>query len=191
LRDEGFHCRHEYENAFFIEDEEDDEVVDPEEPTDVNDADEFTPEGYDEYIGAQLMIPLPDGRMQGTITKRAKDNDGNPIGRRHDNYLLDTRRYEVQLANGTSDEYYANVIAENLFSQVDSEGNQYVLMKEISDHRQDETAVPISDGWITMKNGRKSRKKTRTRGWQLLVEWKEGGSDWIALKDLKESYPAS
>jgi hypothetical protein len=111
LRDEGFHCRHEYENAFFIEDEEDDEVADPEEPTDVNEADEFTPEGYDEYIGAQLMIPLADGRMQGTITKCAKDNDGNPIGRRHDNYLLDTRRYEVQLADGTTDEYYANVIA--------------------------------------------------------------------------------
>jgi hypothetical protein len=48
LRDEGSHCRHEYENAFFIEDEEDDEVVDPEEPTDVNEADEFMPEGYDE-----------------------------------------------------------------------------------------------------------------------------------------------
>jgi hypothetical protein len=28
-----------------------------------------------------------------------------------------------------------------------------------------------------------------TRGWQLLVKWKEGGSDWIPLKDLKESYP--
>jgi hypothetical protein len=61
-------------------------------------------------------------------------------------------------------------------------------MKEISDHWKDETAVPISEGWITMKNGRKFRKKT-TWGWQLLVEWKEGGSDWIALKDLKESYP--
>jgi hypothetical protein len=80
-------------------------------------------------------------------------------------------------------------LQKNLFSQVDSEGNQYVLMKEISDHRQDETAVPISDGgWITMKNVRRSRKKT-TRGWQILVEWKEGGLDWIALKVLKESYP--
>jgi hypothetical protein len=39
-----------------------------------------------------------------------------------------------------------------------------------------------------MPNGRKSRKKT-TKGWHLLVEWKEGGSDWIPLKDLKESYP--
>jgi hypothetical protein len=39
-----------------------------------------------------------------------------------------------------------------------------------------------------MPNGRKVRKRT-TRGWQLLVEWKEGGSDWIDLKDIKETYP--
>jgi hypothetical protein len=61
-------------------------------------------------------------------------------------------------------------------------------MKEISDHRRDNTAIPASDGWITMPNGRNVRKRT-TRGWQLLVEWKEGGSDWIDLKDIKESYP--
>jgi Reverse transcriptase (RNA-dependent DNA polymerase) len=113
---------------------------------------------------------------------------GRSVDRPHIRVTLGvTRDSIVQLADGTIDEYYANVIAENLFSQVDSEGNQYVLMKKISDHRQDETAVPISDGWITMKNGRRSWKKT-TRGWQLLVEWKVGGSDWIALKDFKESY---
>jgi hypothetical protein len=56
-------------------------------------------------------------------------------------------------------------------------------MKEISDHQRNNTAVPTSDGWITMQNGRKVRKRT-TRGWQLLVEWKEGGLDWIDLKDI-------
>jgi hypothetical protein len=91
------------------------------------------------------------------------------------------------MEDGTTEEFYANVITENLFSQADSEGNQYVLMREISNHRKDETSVPTSDGWVEMPNGRKFRKKT-TRGWQLLVEWKEGGSDWISLKDLKESY---
>jgi hypothetical protein len=114
------------------------------------------------------MIP-PDGRIQGRITKHARDNDRNLIGKRHYNYLLDTRRYEVEMADGTTEEYYANVIAKNLFLQVDSEGNQYVLMKEISDHHKDETAVPISDGMITTRNRRTFQKKT-TKGWQLLVE---------------------
>ena len=102
--------------------------------------------------------------------------------------MMDSRQYELRLPDGTTEEYYANIIAENLFSQVPTEGRQYVLMKEICDHRKDETAIPISEGWMTLHNGRQIRKKT-TREWQLLVERKEGGSDWIDLKDLKESYP--
>jgi hypothetical protein len=93
------------------------------------DMDDFTPEAYDEYVGAQMMIPTGYGRIQGRITKRAKGEDGNPIGRWNANPFLDTRKYEVQLSDGTTDEFYANIIAENLFLQVDSEGRQYVLMK--------------------------------------------------------------
>jgi hypothetical protein len=133
------------------------------------------------------MLPYQDRRIQGTISKRSKGNFWNPIGRRHDNALLDTRRYEIELSDGTMEEYNANVIAENLFSQVDSEGRKYVLMKEISDHRKEEMAIPISDRWLQLGNGQKVQKRT-TRGWQLLVEWKEGGSDWIPLKDVIESY---
>jgi hypothetical protein len=42
LRDEGFECRHEYENAFYVEDE--DKAMEPEEPNEVEEADEYTPE---------------------------------------------------------------------------------------------------------------------------------------------------
>jgi hypothetical protein len=56
------------------------------------------------------------------------------------------------LSDGTTEGYHANVIAENLLSQVDSEGHQYVLMKEISEHQKDKTAVPSSEGWIEMPN---------------------------------------
>jgi hypothetical protein len=78
LRNEGFECRHEYENAFYIDNDEGD--MEPEEPNPMPNMDDFTPEAYDEYVGAQMMIPTADGRIQGTITKRAKGEDGNPIG---------------------------------------------------------------------------------------------------------------
>jgi hypothetical protein len=152
LRDDGFECRHEVENAFYIDDEEDEEM-DPIDPSGIDEVDNFTPEGYDEYVGAQMMVPQADGRIQGRITKRAKDENGNPIGRRHNNPIMDTRVYEVEFSDGTTDEFHANVIAENLFSQVDSEGRQYILMKEISDHRKDDTAIEKSNGWIIMPNG--------------------------------------
>jgi hypothetical protein len=67
---------------------------------------------------------------------------------------MDTRVYKVEFSDGTMDEFHANVIAENLFSQVDSKGRQYILMKEISDHKKDGTAISKSDGWIIMPNGR-------------------------------------
>jgi hypothetical protein len=80
LQDEGFEYWHKYKNAFYIEDE--DEAMEPEEPNEVEEAVEYTPGAYDEYVRAQVMIPRPDGRIQGRITKRAKGEDGNPIGRR-------------------------------------------------------------------------------------------------------------
>jgi hypothetical protein len=53
------------------------------------------------------------------------------------------------------------------------------------DHR---TLTPKSQGTYVNSYGVK-RRKTMTRGWELLVEWRDGSSDWVALKDLKESYP--
>ena len=38
-----------------------------------------------------------------------------------------------------------------------------------------------------MRSGTKRRHET-TIGWQLLVQWKDGSTNWVALKDLKESY---
>jgi hypothetical protein len=31
--------------------------------------------------------------------------------------------------------------------------------------------------------------KPTNRGWSLLVSWKDGSSDWLPLKDLKDAYP--
>ena len=71
-----------------------------------------------------------------------------------------------------------------MFTQVDYEGNQYLLMNEITDHRKDNKAIPISDGMTRGHNGNESPKIT-TRGWELLVEWKNGSTSWMKLKDLK------
>ena len=155
---------------------------------DAPEQDDYTPEAYDQYLGAELLLPHGDEMVTGRVVKRARGQDGNPIGIRNPNPLLDTREYVVEFLDGSTAEYGANIIAENLFSQVDSEGNQYLLLKEIVSHRKDSSAIPISDGFFTSKNGNRV-PKTTTRGWQLLVEWKDNSTDWIPLKDLKESNP--
>jgi hypothetical protein len=83
--------------------------------------------------------------------------------------------------------YAANVIAENMLSMCDRNGNQHLLMRHITDHRKDDTAVSKIDGYIWTR-GRKIRKKI-TKGWKQFVEWKDGSTSWEPLFDLKESNP--
>jgi len=80
------------------------------------------------------------------------------------------------------------MIATNLYSQVDSEGRQFRMLEEISDHRKDKTAYSRDDGYVVSHNGNKTLRQT-TQGWQLSFQWKDGTLDWIALKDLKASNP--
>ena len=107
---------------------------------------------------------------------------------RNANPMLDTRQYEVEFANGATDVFTANLIAENLYSQVDDEGRSHSIMSEILDHKSDGAAVRKDDGMELSKDG-SSRPRRTTKGWKLLVAWKGGTSSWITLKDLKESYP--
>ena len=98
---------------------------------------------------------------------------------------LDTREYEVQFPDGSIDILSTNAIAEVMYSQVDDKGHHHLLIKEISDHRKDGSAVATDDGYYPGTQ----QKRWTTKGWFLLVEWKDGGSNWVPLKDLKESNP--
>ena len=55
--------------------------------------------------------------------------------------------------DGSWEKYQVNIIAENMFAQVDSKGNQYLLLKEITDHRCDNSTIPISDGMVQGHSG--------------------------------------
>ena len=101
---------------------------------------------------------------------------------------MDTREYEVEFIDGTTERYSANIMAENIYSQCDLEGNQYLVLKEIVDHKGDESALHIGDGYTVGRNSNLHPKIT-TQGWKLLCEWKDGSTEWIALKDIKDSYP--
>jgi hypothetical protein len=157
--------------------------------TDRPERDDITDELSDKYIGTELILGMGLGNeRKGRVTKRAKGLYGEKIGHAHTNPLFDTREYVVEFTDGTEENYFANVIAENMFAQVDGEGRQYLLMSEITDHRHDESAVSPDDGFVTSSNGNRVPKKT-TRGWELMVVWKDGSSEWIKLKDIKDSYP--
>ena len=154
----------------------------------IPDTDGYTPEQYDEYLGTEVLIPVRDKRLRGIVKKQTHDLNGNLIGVCNGNPILDTRSYHVQMPNGATKVYGANIIAENIMSSVDDEGNLFVLMDKIIDHRKSEEAATESESWYVSRNEVKRCKPT-TKGWELLVSWKDGTSSWACLVDIKESFP--
>ena len=149
------------------------------------------PEQFDKLIGATFLLdPLAapgNVATTATVIKRKLDPLGIPLGKYHPNPLLDTREYEVELEDGTYDSYFANTIAENLWSQCDVEGRQFNIVREIVGHKTDGHALSISDGTY-MVNGQQRMKKT-TAGWKINVEFADGTTDWLPLRDVKDSNP--
>lgn len=158
----------------------------------VPEADDAYPDDcYDGYLNMEIGLPRgdDDNLVPAIVKRRALDDDGKPIGKPSNNPLTDSRKYEVEFDDGSIEVLPANVIAENILSQVDEEGHKQMMLKEIIDHRKDpKVAVTIEDGYYQNKYGTKVKKRT-TKGWEICVEWKDGSTDWIALKDLKNSYP--
>ena len=127
-----------------------------------------------------MDVPGKESR-RATVKRRVKNNDGTSAGTHHRNPLMDTQEYEIEYDDGTNDRYFANVIAENLYSQIDSEGRQFLVLEEITDHQKDGTDIKVDDGYTVSYNGNKQPKKT-TRGWEINMKMKEGFSQWIPLK---------
>ena len=108
---------------------------------------------------------------------------------KRDNPTNNTMIYEVEFPDGQIKEYSANIIAENMLSQVDPEGYSLTLMEAIVDYKRDEAvAIPKSEMYVVSKRGQKRLRKT-TQGWKLLIHWKDGSESWVPLKDMKESHP--
>ena len=178
---------HPFEDDPDFQEEFEDAVSNPK----IKEADElFTPDTYDQYLQMELALPQGDSLEPrlAKVTKQLKDANGIPIGTADQNPLLDTQMYEVEFVDGEKASLAANYIAENLFAQIDDEGNQQVLMNEIIDYRTNGTELKQQDAFITTKMGTKCRQET-TKGWELLIEWKDGSTNWVSLKDIKESYP--
>jgi hypothetical protein len=148
----------------------------------------YTSEAYDKYIAAEAMLPVGGELLRAKVTARKQDQNGKPMGLAHLNPILNTRLYKVEFPDGSTDAFGANIIAESMYLQIDDEGHSFQLLKEIINHESDGNAVSKDDVYVKEPGGNCTPWRT-TKGWKLLVQWKDGTSNWIPLKDLKESNP--
>ena len=104
----------------------------------------------------------------GRIKRQAVGEEGLPVGTAHTNPMVDTRQYEVEYEDGTTEILAANLLAENILAQVDEHGHKQQMLEEISGHRKSVEAIEEEEAWFTTRNGTRRRKPT-TPGWELYV----------------------
>jgi hypothetical protein len=142
--------------------------------------------GPNMLVGAEIFLPHGDRNEIAKIMGRKRNSDGLYVGRANKNPILDSRVFTVQFPDGDESDVLAyNVIAEHMFSQVDEDGNQYQLFREIVGHRKNKRAIDKTDQYRSA-NGKMTKKQT-TAGWDLEVEWADGSTSWLPLKELKET----
>jgi hypothetical protein len=108
------------------------------------------------------------------------------IGTYNDNPLLNTMVYDCVFPDGTTKEYAANIIAENIYNNVDFDGYASSSSYVIVDHKCSGDAIRMEDKYFVTKTGTKRIRQT-TKGWSMLIEWTDGRRQWVDLKLLKHS----
>jgi hypothetical protein len=97
--------------------------------------------------------------------------------------MLDTITYEIEFSDGCIDEYTANVIAENMYAQCDSEGRQYSLMEGIIDHKTDGHTIDRADMYINHGSKKQVRKQPRVGTCALNENMGQpAGSAWLTSR---------
>ena len=83
--------------------------------------------------------------------------------------------YKVEYKDAHRASLASNAIAENIFAQVNGEGNRHVIFQDIVDSRYDGTEVKEQDAFITTRTGRNRLRET-TKGVEVLAKWKYGST---------------
>ena len=118
------------------------------------------------------------------VVKQRKIEDDVKICTQHRNTFFYTRAYQVEFIDRTNKTIIDNIIAKNLFAQVDKEGHRKLLLDKIIDYLRKCDAVHRNDTFVETRTVMRQRKMT-TKGWEICVCWKDRSMDWIALKDKK------
>lgn len=125
---------------------------------------------YDRLIDAEVAIHHDKNEtVVGKVKHRTVDHNGNTARCYNDNLHLNTMVYDVEFPYGKVKEYSANIIAENILTQVDEEGFSTTMLCAIIDHVKDENmAINKCDEYVVNNRGVRHPQKT-TQGWKLTV----------------------
>ena len=117
---------------------------------------------YDQIINAEIQLQLGEEMVTGKVIQKTIGPNGQVTGTYDNNPFLNSISCDVEFPDGQVKEYAANIIAENMLTQVDSDGMSTTLMEAIVDHRKDEEKeLQHLDKYVQNKNGRHHFRKTK------------------------------
>ena len=106
-------------------------------------------DSYDTYILTELNFPDSDrNALYGRVRKIVRNYYGQYIGVVNRNSILDTSKYKVEYLDGYIEEITTNRISKNMLSHIDSQGNHFLLLKEINDHCKDASEINRANGFM-------------------------------------------
>ncbi len=115
IKDENFRDDATPDYIPYSDDDQDPAMRDP--PKLPPERDEVDVSTYDPYIRAEVLLLYQGRQLTAKVKNRKRNAMGALIGHSNANPILDTRLYEVELPDGSSEATYsANVIAENMLS---------------------------------------------------------------------------
>jgi len=88
-----------------------------------------------------VQLQIDEQVARGEVRRCALGPDGTVVGSHNDNPMLNSIVCAVEFPDGQDKECAANVIAENMLSQIDSEGCSATLMEGIVDFKKDDTTL--------------------------------------------------
>jgi hypothetical protein len=107
---------------------------------------------WNKMINAEIILQQGDKFQVGKVKRRSIDDNGKTIWTYSDNPIMNFIVYEVEFPDDELKAYAANILAENMLSQVDHEGHNIMLMRDIIVYKRDEAmAVPMEDN--TLRQG--------------------------------------
>ena len=124
----------------------------------------------DMMINAEMKLQHQDRMEVARVKNRIHDSDGK-VAQVWDNPFSTSTAHDVEFPDGTIKQCAANILAENLLSQVDKGG--CAIFDGILDAKKDDTAVSEADRFPVTKRGCRKMRQT-TQGWHILVAWKDG-----------------
>jgi hypothetical protein len=142
----------------------------------------------DLLLNAEVLLPRGESMQMAKVVKRAVDNDGRLVGTFNENPTLNSMIYDVEFPDGVTKQYAANIIAENILYQVDSNGRHSQILDAIVSYKKSKAALSKDNAFVVTKRGNRKLRQT-TVGWLFEVQWRDGTTQWVPLKVLKESNP--